>query len=372
MRAKKPLDVEEPLVVDISTHEDLIALMLMNSEFRDLAELQNLKIYETAKPPHTNRPVAPSVNLTIMNATIDVIDAASKPKTAPDMDNSVDKICSAESGQNSRGVESRIIEFGSVPRRTGEIPGSQPNRDSPRAVEHAKFEDTIPEYHHIRKPNKVVTLHTGEALACGLGPLFTRSGQALRLDLSDKDVQRWELAAAAIWKLDAIPAPDVNGFRVWTDTRYEGCNKSLSSSVPNISYNWTFAWSVRDLFTWIVCNEGFRGEMLLPLVYGGIHLSAWDFHFPTAPEGLIWKIACIGIMGSISVQIMIYWTLSSITYHRLSHSDILGIMSFALGPVFVFYGFSRLYIVLESFLSLRAVPLGVYAAVPWVQSIPHL
>ena len=36
------------------------------------------------------------------------------------------------------------------------------------------------------------------------------------------------------------------------------------------------------------------------------------------------------------------------------------------------YILSRLYIVVEAFISLRHVPIGVYAAVPWVQAIPHV
>lgn len=36
------------------------------------------------------------------------------------------------------------------------------------------------------------------------------------------------------------------------------------------------------------------------------------------------------------------------------------------------YTASRLYLVTESFLSLRHVPIGAYAAVPWVQTIPHI
>jgi len=34
--------------------------------------------------------------------------------------------------------------------------------------------------------------------------------------------------------------------------------------------------------------------MILPLVYGGIHLSAWNFEFPTSVESLLWKLASIG------------------------------------------------------------------------------
>jgi hypothetical protein len=37
-----------------------------------------------------------------------------------------------------------------------------------------------------------------------------------------------------------------------------------------------------------------------------------------------------------------------------------------------FYGLSRVYIVVEAFISLRHVLIGVYSAVPWTQSIPHI
>jgi hypothetical protein len=33
---------------------------------------------------------------------------------------------------------------------------------------------------------------------------------------------------------------------------------------------------------------------------------------------------------------------------------------------------ARLYLVVESFISLRDVPAGVYATVPWAQYIPHI
>lgn len=42
-----------------------------------------------------------------------------------------------------------------------------------------------------------------------------------------------------------------------------------------------------------------------------------------------------------------------------------------LGLLALGYVFARLYIVLESFLSVRHLPIGVYAAVPWANYIPH-
>lgn len=46
-----------------------------------------------------------------------------------------------------------------------------------------------------------------------------------------------------------------------------------------------------------------------------------------------------------------------------------------LGVIFAFcilYPFGRVFIVVESFISLRHVPVGVYEGVGWAQYIPHL
>lgn len=51
----------------------------------------------------------------------------------------------------------------------------------------------------------------------------------------------------------------------------------------------------------------------------------------------------------------------------------LELITFLIGPCAgtLLYIFSRLYIVVESFVSLRRVPIGVYETVTWAQYIPH-
>ena len=127
----------------------------------------------------------------------------------------------------------------------------------------------------------------------------------------------------------------------------------------------------------ILDNEGFLLILVvLSLVYGGIHLATWNFAFASKTEHLLWKIACIDIMATVPIgfpcilglEFLIFpfttgrstWNL----YRRLSQAII-----FALS---VPYALSRIYIVAESFIGLRHVPIGVYAAVPWVQAIPHV
>ncbi|KAK3304645.1 uncharacterized protein B0T15DRAFT_249690 [Chaetomium strumarium] len=41
----------------------------------------------------------------------------------------------------------------------------------------------------------------------------------------------------------------------------------------------------------------------LPTVYGGVHLSAWNFEFPTTVEHLLWKIMCFTIIGAVPAML---------------------------------------------------------------------
>lgn len=115
----------------------------------------------------------------------------------------------------------------------------------------------------------------------------------------------------------------------------------------------------------------------LNTAYGGIHLSAWNFEFPTRVESIIWRTACFIIMGGYFLGLII-------PSLRIVYPDLRGSLPPRRGrawriplqgAIFSFgwlYGASRLYLVVESFVSLRHVPIGVYAAVPWVQNIPHV
>ena len=41
--------------------------------------------------------------------------------------------------------------------------------------------------------------------------------------------------------------------------------------------------------------------IILPAFYGGIHLTAWNFCFPSKTEQLLWRISCFNIMGLIPI-----------------------------------------------------------------------
>lgn len=108
----------------------------------------------------------------------------------------------------------------------------------------------------------------------------------------------------------------------------------------------------------------FNSMVILPMVYGAVHLAAWNYEFPTQAESILWKVAAF-MIGSA----MWLWAYSGQTevgqrervYYRVTDSLILYVLVL-----------SRAYIVVEAFISLRAVPIGVYWMPSWLQMIPHV
>jgi hypothetical protein len=122
-------------------------------------------------------------------------------------------------------------------------------------------------------------------------------------------------------------------------------------------------------------------------LYGGIHLSSWNFDFPSNTERLLWKISgIITVSASLLTPgwlIWMEWIFDSGFVHAMRNllfgwsgstpgGNILRIyicIVVVTSPVLIA---ARLFLVIESFISLRDVPAGAYATVPWAQYIPHI
>lgn len=167
---------------------------------------------------------------------------------------------------------------------------------------------------------------------------------------SAKDIRRWELAYQGASRNNSIQEglTDVNLIR--TVKPFRNALTTVHPPILNVEEN--------DLgkATFALC--------LLPIVYGGIHLAAWGFEFPSPVESVLWKISCLFIMSTVIPVILVG---ALIEYLR---PNFIWVSAFVLYSGV--YAVARIFLVLESFLSLRHVPIGVYAAVPWVQNIPHI
>jgi hypothetical protein len=136
-----------------------------------------------------------------------------------------------------------------------------------------------------------------------------------------------------------------------------------------------------------------RGNFLMifvSMIYGGTHLAAWAFQFPTALEMWLWRASGIAV-----VVLPFMYAMSDLFDHaeakarekphkrkRQERARICGGTRILRSSNFC-YGFfvllfmssvwpvARLYLLAESFASLRSPPAGTYKDVMWTKFIPH-
>ncbi|KAL8939592.1 MAG: hypothetical protein Q9216_003272 [Gyalolechia sp. 2 TL-2023] len=170
------------------------------------------------------------------------------------------------------------------------------------------------------------------------------------------------------------------------------------------------------------------------IFYAALHLALWNYGFPTAAEKLLWRISA-SILLFFPILVLLF-LLASLVYQRIfpgaaqasrkqlgphfqaatleptpiAEANVglpTGLEGNATPPISscnkaqptsvdgflyptpntvsliewgaiaafflaAFYIFSRIFIIVESFLSLRRVPLGVYVGIGWSKYIPHL
>ena len=236
----------------------------------------------------------------------------------------------------------------------------------------------------------VYTVYPGQYLPCGIG---VQAHCNARYDLSPSDVRRWELAASAI--LEIIKSCPRGVYNLAYTRKIECLFDFLDKHHFRdtfVEYIPDFTKDTLDYFdedfqeedsvlkeTWALFLYLLRFFIPLNAAYGGIHLTAWNFEFPSRIESIIWRIACFIIMGSSFAML----AAPIVEKSRDTIKRFEGALSFSaffekitnygfFWPLFLCYAAARFYLVVESFISLRHVPIGVYAAVPWVQNIPHV
>ena len=118
--------------------------------------------------------------------------------------------------------------------------------------------------------------------------------------------------------------------------------------------------------------------VFLPIIYGEIHLTAIKFNFASNAERLLWLIASIDTMPTSWGLLFLFVVLKRLVelscYPRMEPSAKL-VARICFYPTYLFlmvYTLSRVYLVVEPFISLQHVPIGVYATIPWIQNIPRI
>jgi len=131
---------------------------------------------------------------------------------------------------------------------------------------------------------------------------------------------------------------------------------------------------------------------LTSVAYGGIHAIGWNFTFATQTEQLLWRVSCplLAIMGIPMYKFICYiegqergslvvnikWAFSWIpdyfSYGHMFYGIFYVLLCILCSLCFIPYCAARAFLVVEAFISLRHVPMGVYQVVNWASYIPHI
>jgi hypothetical protein len=107
-------------------------------------------------------------------------------------------------------------------------------------------------------------------------------------------------------------------------------------------------------------------EILIAMIFGGIHCIAWSFTFPTHIERIFWRASSIAIISIpvpwAVVVVLAYFDFTIVGAYCVVFSVIISVI----------YPFARLVLLIISFISLRSLPASAFYAVHWTTFIPHV
>jgi hypothetical protein len=108
--------------------------------------------------------------------------------------------------------------------------------------------------------------------------------------------------------------------------------------------------------------------ILVTMVHGPLHTMAWHYRFASAAEQILWRVATI--ICTI-LPLVVVFILSPPIRGRLGQ---LGkrVALFMVLTCFAMYVLLRLYLLMESLISIRSMPAGVYRVVQWSTVFPGL
>ena len=244
----------------------------------------------------------------------------------------------------------------------------------------------------------------------------------LSISVSPKDIRRWDLAAAAFMEERSLFTHTFESLQGRAGSSQFLILRSknfptLSDVMAQFDFATVFDYDKKEA-------DPLRGLsvvlmvfvlILLSILYGGVHLALWNYDFPTRVESLMWRVAAVDLLA-VSMLVVVYFIAYAIYHHYKKHlhqerkakhlesrkngdehrsQDTVrennrdqskawkmvkytGLFLVVLPASLIMAGAgwlfipSRIYIIVESFISLRHVPIGVYDEVNWAQYIPHL
>jgi hypothetical protein len=196
--------------------------------------------------------------------------------------------------------------------------------------------------------------------------------------------------------------------------------KKNNYDIPQLDYNLQGMGLAREASNMRITGwEEFSIETLalfsfLSVMYGGIHGSSWNAHFPSVVEQMMWRAAvCSVAVGGFVISALLFmvslldnltksprenlkswitrgiqWGWGSLRIEDFGVFFFVVLLGMVVGVILLIslliivivtlscitlaYLFSRAFLVVESFISIRSLPAGAYNTVSWVGYWPHI
>ncbi len=123
----------------------------------------------------------------------------------------------------------------------------------------------------------------------------------------------------------------------------------------------------------VFLNQSVVGIGLGGAIFGGVHIAAWNFRFPSEVEAILWRTSCTWLVAFPPIGIAIYWVAQHIAWKsRATDGKLNGWLRPLAYVTLPVYLAARLYLLVEAFRCLAYPPPSLIQAVSWPSVIPHV
>ena len=218
------------------------------------------------------------------------------------------------------------------------------------------------------QPEFLDPANSGIALDDRTKPQIRKAFEELHLmlppvNLTSRDVTRWKMAWRAIqWN---------NQWNKWKDPDRTTFTQIMRGQfLTHRCENWA---NLDKILGLPAIALGFTAATL---IYGGLHALAWQAHFDSSTERLLWRVSSCLIMAGLPVILGLIKVVMKFLDYQSSQgrgSDVMMITAIIMVVLLIpAYVLARAFLVLECFINLFNLPAGVFATPSWSIYFPHI
>lgn len=108
-------------------------------------------------------------------------------------------------------------------------------------------------------------------------------------------------------------------------------------------------------------------SVLALMIFGSVHLASWNSRLPTTIELWMWRGSSLYCVIYASLVVVVFFG-----YQLDETSGFYNALQKGMGYGFLFYIVIRIYMIVEVFISLRALPASAFQSVQWSSFLPHI